>query len=243
MITVCELEKMAHDLVFNFQSFIPEHLRHCSDFIKCQYLIKTFNIYLNPVVSYTTRPKRDNETDGVEHYFISKEAADAKLSKENLLAYTKIGDIEYFATTESLNGSNIYIIDPNGVKFLKEHNPYADIYVIYISTPDEIRKERCKNRSDFATSFQKRIESENEQFTEFEKSKQWNLNIWNEYSIFSSVTLLLVNIFKLKIMTDKNKNTLFLVVGRSGSGKDTIITEAINYLDKLRNIEKVLIKE
>lgn len=28
---------------------------------------------INQIVSYTTRPMRSHETDGVEHYFVSKE--------------------------------------------------------------------------------------------------------------------------------------------------------------------------
>lgn len=47
---------------------------------------KLFN--LNMVVSYTTRPKRSYETDGVEHYFISKERMKEIKENDTMIAYT-----------------------------------------------------------------------------------------------------------------------------------------------------------
>ena len=95
------------------------------------------------IVSYTTRPKRDSETDGVEHYFVSDEEFEELRKKaasdltnitnaiydgvpkeeipfkleDTIIAYTEIGKYKYMALlTEIVNKHhNVYIIDPTGL--------------------------------------------------------------------------------------------------------------------------------
>lgn len=57
-----------------------------------------------PVCSYATRPMRPNERDGREHKFISSKQASKILceKKDHVVAYTKIGAIEYFALDEDV---------------------------------------------------------------------------------------------------------------------------------------------
>jgi guanylate kinase len=123
------------------------------------------------VCSYTTRPKRDNEVEGREHYFVTKEEF-AKLKKEkedDVIAYTKIGEFEYMALIDELEKSNIYIIDPLGFEDLKRRfgDRIPHIIPIYITASLLQRMERGSHRSDFDTAFRKRVISETEQFTNF----------------------------------------------------------------------------
>ena len=91
-------------------------------------LVNDYPDKLKTICSYTTRPKRDNETDGKEHYFISKVEFNQlmKAKPDNILAYTKIcskenpDGYEYMALDNELKTANVYIIDPKGVKYLKE---------------------------------------------------------------------------------------------------------------------------
>ena len=48
------------------------------------------DLNLKPVVSYTTRPKRINETQGVEYFFINKEDLD-KFENENKVIWHPFG--------------------------------------------------------------------------------------------------------------------------------------------------------
>lgn len=50
------------------------------------------------VVSHTTRPIRKKETNGVEHWFDTKEEFQNVLDNQTAIAYTKIGEYEYCAT-------------------------------------------------------------------------------------------------------------------------------------------------
>ena len=189
-------------------------------------LIKERNIHLKPVCSYTTRPKRDSETEGVEHYFITPEEAKNKLESEKILAYTKIGNYEYFSTLEGLNGANLYIIDPNGITYLKQHFPELNCKVIYIWTPDHIRENRCKDRSDYETKFKLRCQEEDEQFTEFEKNKDWDCYINNGFGLDNSLSTILSFILN-------EKDSMFLIVGRTGSGKDYLMREVLKLVNEV----------
>ena len=73
-------------------------IRHAKEVFKDVYKIVS-------VPSYTDRPMRPTETDGVEHTFLTKDMFDEVLAKENVFAYTKIGDtgFRYCSTVEMLN--------------------------------------------------------------------------------------------------------------------------------------------
>ena len=85
---------------------------------------------LKQVKSLTTRPPRDGEITGSEdHYFISKDIFNKINQKCTFAAYTEINGYKYATTVEELRHSDIYVIDPNGVKYLKEH---LQIYFLYL---------------------------------------------------------------------------------------------------------------
>lgn len=189
-------------------------------------------INLKPVVSYTTRNKRIGEVEGREHYFINPNQAEIILKTENILAYTKIGDIEYFATLESLNGSNLYIIDPKGIEYIKSKFPDLNYKVVYIHTSTECRMNRAKERDskDFFEAFEKRNNSEDEQFTNFENNNQWDLLLENNDNCFEYCVNKFIRFVKDTSLDKSNKDRpLYLIAGRSGSGKDSICREAIRY--------------
>ena len=114
-----------------------------------QYLNEKYGI--PSITSYTTRPMRDGEVYGREHYFVSKNEVP---SNNEMIAYTVFGDYEYWATKASLHnlfeGSDlvIYIIDEDGVDYLKDivckdnSLGYFEIVPIYVSASKEVRLQR-----------------------------------------------------------------------------------------------------
>ena len=48
--------------------------------------------------SYTTRPKRDGEIDGVDHHFVEK----CDVSHDRILTYTQYGGYEYWTTIDQV---------------------------------------------------------------------------------------------------------------------------------------------
>lgn len=98
------------------------------------------------VVSYTTRPMREGEQDGREHWFVGVD----RVPTDGMVAYTKYGG-HYYWTEESQFKHSLmtYVIDEAGLAFLREH--YGDkfcIRTIYIDRPldktiPQVGKERA----------------------------------------------------------------------------------------------------
>jgi guanylate kinase len=149
------------------------------------YIAKRLSTILNYplVVSHTTRPIRSNETNGVEHWFDSKEEFQNVLDNQTVIAYTKIGEYEYCATLEDIEDNCIYVIDPLGIKYLQEHfKDQINLKIIYIYCDEYIRRARASTRSDFKIAWEDRNKAEDEQFTEFEANRPWNLLIDNSHA-------------------------------------------------------------
>lgn len=135
------------------------------------YTLKEFGIPFKTVISYTDREMRENETNGVEHHFVSKDTMVDLLKNMEIASYTKIGYTSYCTLLSDLEESDICIINPNGLNGLKiKYGDRFNFVTVYIDCPYDERKKRLEDRSDFKSSFEKRAFDEEEQFTEFRKS-------------------------------------------------------------------------
>lgn len=133
---------------------------------------------LRMVRSYTTRPMRASENPDIsDHYFISPD--EAKNYESNMAAYTEINGYQYFTTIDELNRCDVYVIDPIGVKDLRNRvgNKFEFIE-IYIRVPKSVATRRSVQRGD--TSFNERIAKEDEQFAKYEKDMLWDYHILND---------------------------------------------------------------
>ena len=79
--------------------------------------------------SYTTRPKREGEIDGVEHHFVETCA----VPRDKMLAYTQYGGYEYWTTIDQVTDRTIYVIDEDGLKSLCKKFPNIDLFKICVS--------------------------------------------------------------------------------------------------------------
>lgn len=134
---------------------------------------------IDAVVSYTTRKMRENETNGVEHHFISEDEMDA-LTKDmsKLLAYTRFPKtgIRYCATETDFIGkeSIVYIINPDGIDWLTKNRPDIDLIQIYVDLDEKIIKQRAKSRKDKSDDVKKRLDSERKQFDDYKQSGSYD---------------------------------------------------------------------
>ena len=134
------------------------------------------------LISYATRPRRENEGD--THIFISED--EVKYYVDKMIAYTKIGQYEYFATIPQLYESDFYVIDPQGVNYMKFITEYKDVtdvrfVTIYINTPPELRKDRAlSQRHDDPDVYYQRILNEQGQFTDFKACAKFDYAVLNK---------------------------------------------------------------
>ena len=104
-------------------------------------------------VSATTRKKRNNEINGKDYYFISKEEFENKIKNGDFIEYEKIFDGNYYGTLKSVvedvikrGKSMLFDIDVLGALSIKKHYKNNSV-LIFIKPPgkEEIM-ERLKNR-------------------------------------------------------------------------------------------------
>ena len=155
---------------------------------------------LKTVISSTTRPRRSCEVNGREHYFISEEEMDNLESSGQTFAWTRIGKFRYCATLDEAKNKDVYIIDPNGIKWYKEHSKDSNLRVIVIgiTLPLEERRRRCFNRSDFYSDFEDRVKAEQPSFDEFKKSGDFNYLITNWDSTHTADIIKMIFNYELK---------------------------------------------
>ena len=110
------------------------------------------NKSLTPVITYTTRPIRVNETDGVEYHFVSEETMHALENEGKVIErrtyHTVCGDWHYFTCTIDLSGDTDHIMigTADVADKLYQYYPPDDVVIIYLDLPDKERLLRCINR-------------------------------------------------------------------------------------------------
>lgn len=78
------------------------------------------------IVSYTTRPMREGETNGIDHWFVDPSLVP---EQSKMCAYTVFGNYQYWTEWKQFfdNNVNVYVIDEKGLINLrsKEQTPFA----------------------------------------------------------------------------------------------------------------------
>ena len=88
--------------------------------------------------SFTTRPMRDGEVNGREHFFVKE----CKTPKEDMLAYTVYGGYEYWTEISQIEDTAIYVIDERGFLSICENFPDIELMSIYVAAKPETLKAR-----------------------------------------------------------------------------------------------------
>ncbi len=122
------------------------------------------------VVSYTTRPRRDNESPN-SHIFVTDEEFD-KLT--NIVAYTEFNGYRYCATQQQIDDADFYIIDPRGFEDFK-NNYKGDKLIdsVLIDCPAVERflrmKKRYKDSKTGTVKAMERIINDRKEFKDIEE--------------------------------------------------------------------------
>lgn len=134
---------------------------------------------LKQIISYTTRERRVNEGD--THIFITDEEYEQLNSDGKIAAFTQIGQHRYCCTIDQLYENDVYVIDPIGVKHLRELNlPNIRLVTVFINVSDDVREERALNkRGDDKAKWRSRNFAEREQFREMLKNADFDYAVSN----------------------------------------------------------------
>lgn len=123
----------------------------------CNRLVQEYG--LKAVESYTTRPPRYPGETG--HIFVTPEEFH-KLGP--LCAYTKFDGHEYGVPSSMVDACDLYVIDPPGVRYLKEHYSGKQVYVIGFGVDEHTLLARILHRGDTKEEAMRRLNHDREQF-------------------------------------------------------------------------------
>ena len=86
------------------------------------------------IVTYTTRPKRDNEVEGIDYYFVSEEKFKSLVEQDYFVEHAKYRDRSYgTAKKYCVKDKNaIVILTPAGMRSLKKINKKATSIYVYV---------------------------------------------------------------------------------------------------------------
>ena len=140
------------------------------------------NIYFS--ISTTTREKRDNEEEGVDYYYISKEEFEKDMEKGLFLEWARVHD-NYYGTSlkpilKALDDGKLVVfdIDVQGHKIAREKFGDA-ITSIFITTPnqEELKARLVKRGTDSTEVITKRI---NNALLEMRRVKEYDYLLIND---------------------------------------------------------------
>ena len=98
-------------------------------------------------ISYTSRPKRENEIDGVHYHFISRRKFEKLIGEGFFAEWTCYRGNLYGTAKEDCTSNKVIVIEPEGLRQLKQH-PELKITSFYIQVPPLERLNRMIRRGD-----------------------------------------------------------------------------------------------
>lgn len=105
-------------------------------------------------ISYTSRPKRASEIDGVDYYFVTKKEFEEKIANGDFLEYAQVHYGDYYGTPKKEvikkleSGKDVILeIDVEGAKQIKEKFPETILIFIMAPSMEEVKR-RIKMRGD-----------------------------------------------------------------------------------------------
>ncbi len=114
-------------------------------------------------VSYTSRPKRENEIHGKDYMFTNLE-----YFSNNVYKFYEIDEFngwKYGTLIEDFEKSNLFIMTPRGVNNIRPVDRKR-CFVIFIDPDKDVIRERLLERRD-ADSVDRRIEADDKDFSDF----------------------------------------------------------------------------
>lgn len=130
------------------------------------------DFFPHKIITYTTRPMRRNEVDGIDYHFVSDEIFDylkeCGVFAETTSYKTAFGIWQYgSAKRDYEQNDDVIILNPRGLKAIKKAG--IKCFVVYIKITEEEILKRASLRGDNHEEVLRRIKADNEDFEGIEE--------------------------------------------------------------------------
>lgn len=99
------------------------------------------------IVSYTTRPPRIGEKNGIDYYFVTNEDFNEMIENGYMVEHANYNGWQYGITKQDCRDDGVVVLTPHGLRNLKKITS-ADVYSFYINVPRRERLIQALKRGD-----------------------------------------------------------------------------------------------
>ena len=92
-------------------------------------------------VSYTTRPIRKGEEDGVDYYYYSEEDFQYKIDTEGFYEWCQHGEFKYGTGQWEWNNCDVFIMESHGISEITPEDR-KNCLIMYLNPPAIVRQDR-----------------------------------------------------------------------------------------------------
>lgn len=152
----------------------------------------SYELKIPIVVSHTTRDMRTYELNGINYHFVNEDFfidnKDDFIEQRLYKVKSSNGKDKIWRYGIHKNsvkeGSNLVIVDPQGLNELINYYGKENIITFYIYASDEVRMKRLQERGDFSNvaEINRRFKDDKKRFKDFIESKDY-YKICNEYDL------------------------------------------------------------
>lgn len=172
------------------------------------------------IVSYTTRPRRKNEVNGIDYNFVTYQKFIEMLQNGEFFQtrqyHTKVNNIDdiwYYGSKPVNSESHVTfatIVDVQGAVDYSNYYGRDNLFVVYVDASDNIRRERAERRGSFdETEWVRRMEDDNKKFdiNDVRNSLGIDLVVNNEGDIRDSLFEIIYEVYNYKMERYRIKNS------------------------------------
>lgn len=145
-----------------------------------------FNSF-SSVISTTSRPIREYETDGINYHFTRTDEFLDKIKNNEFIEYrtynTKLNNLDeiwYYGTEKKsidCSKDSVLVLDLQGLRDIRSYFPEETVIGIYLYCPTELRTERAKQRGSFCEiEWNRRIQTDKADFENVYEEVDYVLN-------------------------------------------------------------------
>jgi len=157
-------------------------------------------------VSYTTRPAREGEVDGVDYNFLSLAKFEEMIDSDEWYEYVQFNGWYYGTSNKQFyEGCQVFIMTPHGISLIKEKDR-SSCMIAYLDIPFKIRKGRLIERKDNSDKISRRLAADEVDFMDF---IDWDVKVMQDDFCFYELldhAILKQIIFDEHIITKINNN-------------------------------------
>ncbi len=108
------------------------------------------------MITYTTRPKRVGEVEGIDYHFLNKEEFIQKMVNNEFLETTTYNNNYYGTAFKDASFKKVLIVDTNGANILYS-SLKNNVKLFFLEAPKDVRTQRMINRGDNPEEIKKRL--------------------------------------------------------------------------------------